>query len=136
MENQELTLDIFLGATLMRLARGSHYDHSGERFGLSKSTMNKYHPKVLQALWVYLHHTLVMPSSAEALNRISEEFQEYCQLPNCIGVIDGTHIPIEAPERFFRSSFLFCLHFNIFKILCVLSKVFQKIIGIENSFCL
>lgn len=96
---QRADIRFLLGATLMRLSRGTHYDVSGERFGLSKSTINKYHPRVMDAIWRCLHTTLTMPTTEEELKKTAQEFQDYCQLPNCIGVIDGTHIPIEAPER-------------------------------------
>lgn len=132
--NRRTDIRFLVGASIIRLARGSHYDTSGERFGFSKSTMNKWHPVVLKAIWTYLHHSLVMPSSEEALEELATSFQEYCGLPNCIGAIDGTHIPIDAPRRFhdFCSAFLYFSHF-FFSFLLLFGSDSQKITEIGSS---
>ncbi|XP_049944122.1 putative nuclease HARBI1 [Schistocerca serialis cubense] len=55
-----------------------------------------------------------MPSSTESdVRRIEEEFWIKCNIPNCVGAIDGKHVRIRAPEKseslFFNYKFFFSI---------------------------
>lgn len=69
-----------------------------DRFDVGRATAVRAVRKVRRALFRIAPHFISWPSNEQA-NIIINKFQESSGFPNTIGVIDGTHIRIEAPKE-------------------------------------
>nr|CAI5852533.1 unnamed protein product [Callosobruchus analis] len=84
---------------LFYLASVCEYRVVGHTFGIHKSTVhNIVHEFVNAVNKVLLHRFIKMPTEAEAIE-VASYFQQTTVLPNIIGAIDGTHIPIKPPRQ-------------------------------------
>lgn len=84
---------------LYKLASCCEYRVVGNVFGVHKSTVKKFIYKVVKAInKILMRRHIKMPDSGEA-ERISTSFETISGIPQIIGCIDGSHIPIIAPEE-------------------------------------
>ncbi|KYM98832.1 Putative nuclease HARBI1, partial [Cyphomyrmex costatus] len=91
-----------IAITLYKLASCSEYRVVGNIFGVHKSTVKKCFYKVIKAInnimaLIYIK----MPNQAES-EYIATQFENVSHIPQIIGCIDGTHIPITASEEGYR----------------------------------
>ncbi len=90
-----------IGATLWFLATGECFRSIGDRFGMGESTFSYALRDVVNILITkFLSEKIVFPSTELEINEITNGFRRIGRIPNVIGAIDGSHIPIKAPHLF------------------------------------
>ena len=104
---------------LKRIGKGMDYREIGDKFGIGASTACK---KVNEAMHFLVHSKLHIISKLQRgidFQTIINGFQRKWNFPQCLGAIDGTHIPIKVPiihhaDYFNRKSF----HSVILQVVC------------------
>ncbi|XP_074859579.1 quinone oxidoreductase isoform X2 [Carettochelys insculpta] len=90
-----LSVEKWVGIAVWKLATPDSYRSVGQQFGIGKATVGAVLMEVVRAINAMLLHRLVRlgdPDAAIAGFAI-------LGFPNCFGALDGTHIPIRAPEH-------------------------------------
>ncbi|XP_035986731.1 putative nuclease HARBI1 [Fundulus heteroclitus] len=88
-----------VGAVLWFLGTTSDYRTIAHLFGISRASLCIFVKDVCEAICYHLTPQFVkLPTDIEATN-IMESFKEKWGYPICIGAIDGSHIPIVAPNE-------------------------------------
>ena len=54
-----------------------------------------------------------MPSTSDEWKRISDNFEDIWNFPNCLGAIDGKHIVLQAPINSASNFYNYKSHFSI-----------------------
>jgi hypothetical protein len=87
--------------TLWFLATGADYRTVGHLFGVSKSTVCVVTKQVCSAIVKRLLPEYVKLPTGEALTdrEVVEGFKIEHGFPQCVGAVDGTHIPIISPQE-------------------------------------
>nr|XP_047129485.1 uncharacterized protein LOC101237154 [Hydra vulgaris] len=68
-------------------------------FGIGKSTANLIVHEFINAVNdILLPKYVKFPLSVEYLNKHSRDFKDILDFPQCVGAVDGCHIPISAPK--------------------------------------
>ena len=83
--------------TLWFLATNSDYRTIGHLFGVSKPTVSVVSKEVCAAIVKILLPKYIRIPTGDSLKAVIEGFQEKLGFPQCVGVVDGTHIPIVSP---------------------------------------
>lgn len=86
---------------IFTLASSSKYRVVGALFEVHKSTVRKCIIRFCEALTNQSSNFIHMPQESEAVE-ISRNFEAVCHIPNILGCIDGSHIPITAPSNGYR----------------------------------
>lgn len=99
-KREPVSVEKQVGLCLFRLASSCEYRVVGKIFGLHTSTVQKHFYRVVNAInKKLLRKVIYMPQEAEA-DKISKSFEKMTGgIPQIIGCIDGTHIPILPPEE-------------------------------------
>jgi hypothetical protein len=80
------------------LATGADYRSIQELFGVGQSTACNIFLETVTAICFSMKSRFIrIPNEVECMN-IAKGFEERWGFPQCIGAIDGTHIPIIAPH--------------------------------------
>ncbi|XP_036336157.1 protein ALP1-like [Rhagoletis pomonella] len=93
-----LAIEKQVAICLYKLASCGEYRVIGDVFGVHKSTVHKYFHLVVNALIQLKTEFIKFPQVGDAL-LIASEFEKKSHIPNIIGAIDGTHIPILPPSQ-------------------------------------
>ena len=81
------------------LASCEEYRVLGSLFGSGTSTCNDIVKEFVQAVnTVLLKEYISFPQTTEDLKRSCSEFESILGFPQCVGAIDGSHIPVNAPS--------------------------------------
>lgn len=88
-----------VGMTLYKLASCAEYRAVGDVFGVHKSTVHKHFYRAINAINSTLMKKFIEMPNAQACEGISNRFLALCGIPQIIGCIDGSHIPILAPSE-------------------------------------
>lgn len=88
-----------VGICLYKLASCCEYRVVGRVFGVHKSTVKKFFYKVIKAINKKLLWKIIQMPDNEEAKIISKNFEKKSGLPQIIGCIDGSHIPILAPSE-------------------------------------
>nr|XP_029720858.1 protein ALP1-like [Aedes albopictus] len=95
-----ITARVRLALTLRFIATGDSYRSLEFLSRVSRKTISKFVPEVLNAIYDSLHSThLKMPRSENEWLKIAEEFERVWNFPNTVGAMDGKHFRIKAPEN-------------------------------------
>lgn len=86
---------------ILTLATSSKYQVVGALFEVHKTTVRKCIVRFCESLTNQSSNFIYMPQDIEALE-ISTKFEAACHIPNILGCIDGSHIPITAPSNGYR----------------------------------
>ena len=87
-----------LGMTLIYIACGCSMRVVGMITGCARQTVQKHVRKVLKVLSSHVFHRQVkIPTGADA-DAVTADFLNRCGIPEIIGAIDGTHIPMLRPD--------------------------------------
>lgn len=90
---------------LWKLATGSEYRTISHLFGVGLSTVfNCVQHFCDTAIKVLLQKHIITPD-CDKLKEMSTYCQRRWRMPQCVGAIDGSHIPIIAPEEYPRDYF-------------------------------
>ena len=112
-------VQVITAMVLKRLGKGLDYREIGDKFGIGASTANE---KVNDAMLFLIKNKLYTISRLQEgrnLAAIIDGFLERWDLPQCLGAIDGTHIPIKAPEHCHTDYFnRKCFHSIIVQAVC------------------
>lgn len=95
-------LEKVLALGICRLARGNSYVSVGPVVNVGKSTVIEAVQGVVAALLELKDDYIRFPETVAETTASVGTFQDLSQLPNIVGVIDGTHILINAPHEFSR----------------------------------
>jgi hypothetical protein len=85
-------------SVLWLLATPDSYRSVGERFDMGKASLAASFVRVVNALNAKAQQIIKWPSHAE-VRRIERMFYRMANVPNVIGCIDGTYVPIKAPKE-------------------------------------
>lgn len=83
--------------TLRYYATGSIQIVIGDLMGVHQTTAGKIVHRVTAAIASLSKNYIKMPSTADEIRKTKLGFFNLSGLPNCIGAIDCTHIPINSP---------------------------------------
>ena len=82
----------------LRLATGECYRSCGLMVGLAKPTVVKSCHKFVQEICRHQDEFIKFPSTAAEIAKKIKGFDNKSNLPNVVGAIDGSHVPIKAPK--------------------------------------
>lgn len=68
-------------------------------FVIGRSTVHNVIKETCEVIWNVLMPIHLPPPTKERFETITEEFFKRWNIPNCIGAVDGKHIPIQAPAH-------------------------------------
>ena len=85
--------------TLWHLATNGDYRSIGHMFGVAKGTVCVIVNDVCKAIVKVLLKQYVRFPSEEQIQDVVKGFETKFGFPQCIGAVDGTHIPILAPNK-------------------------------------
>ena len=87
--------------TLRYLATGSIQLNYADMHSVSQPTVSRVISRVTDALSSanFSSRYIKFPTSQIELNQVKQQFNGLCSFPNVVGVIDGTHIQIQAPSH-------------------------------------
>lgn len=85
--------------TLRFLATGDSYPSLDYAFCIAPSTIFEIVFETCNVLWKVLSLIYLKAPAEEQWLKIAIDFQNLCQLPNCLGSIDGEHVRIQTPSH-------------------------------------
>jgi len=80
-------------------ACGSFYEVIADGLAVTKSTVGHVMHSVASALAGLIHQFVRFPDNEEEITQTKRKFFSIARMPNTIGVIDCTHIHIQAPRE-------------------------------------
>ena len=87
-----------LAVTLRFLATGAEYSELEFNFRCSKCAICDFIPKVCKALIVaFKKEYLKCPTTPEAWKEVAQTFARRWNYHNCVGALDGKHVPMKKP---------------------------------------
>ena len=89
-----------VGLTLYRLAKGESYRTISNLLGVGRSTACNGFWDVCHAIYNFLKPIYLKRPKGDEVKRMTKLFELKFGFPMCGGAIDGTHIPIIAPEEY------------------------------------
>eukprot|EP00112_Aurelia_sp_Birch-Aquarium-sp1_P019825 Seg4989.2 transcript_id=Seg4989.2/GoldUCD/mRNA.D3Y31 product="Protein ALP1-like" protein_id=Seg4989.2/GoldUCD/D3Y31 len=95
-----ITAEEYLSVTLRFLATGESFSSLGYQFRISRSTLSQIIPFVCKVIYNALKpEFLKCPNTEAEWLRVSKDFAEKWQFPNCVGAGDGKHIRLLCPKN-------------------------------------
>lgn len=95
-----LPVGLKLAVTLRYLATGDDYTSLHYDFRVSVPSISRFVPKVLKAIiQVYKDEYLPSPRTPEAWKEVADGFSRRWNYHNCLGALDGKHVPIRRPPH-------------------------------------
>ena len=88
-----------IAITLWRLGTNIEYRSLSHLFGVGLSTVCVCVNDVCRAIVAHLTARYISIPSEERLRSIVDGFMAKCGIPQCVGAIDSTHVPIIAPTE-------------------------------------
>ena len=87
-----------LAITLRFLAIGETYKSLMYQYRVSEVSISRFVPEVCQVIIEsFMEEYMSLPDSKEKWLSVAKEFEEKWQFPNCVGAIDGKHVPLINP---------------------------------------
>lgn len=97
-DSPSLDVDEHLFTTLYYLAHGPAYAELCGELGLGAGTIRDYVCRTVEAICWMQDDWIHFPETAEEMDATEQEFFAIHKLPGCIGIVDGTDIPIHKPK--------------------------------------
>ena len=95
-----LSVETQLAATLYYLADEGRFRKVANAFGIGKSSVSIKIRGVCMVITKYLRPKYIkLPSTIVEVEMLTAGFYRAHNFPQCIGTIDGTHIPIKQPSE-------------------------------------
>ncbi len=89
-----------VAVALWRLATNSDYRTIGHLFGISKASVCLVVDEFCMTAQDHLLPKYIKMPVGNELHRVIEQFKTKWGFPQCVGAIDGSHIPVKAPVEF------------------------------------
>ena len=87
-----------LAITLRFLATGETYKSLMYQYRVSEVSISRFVPEVCQVIIEsFMEEYMSLPDSKEKWLSVAKKFEEKWQFPNCVGSIDGKHVPLINP---------------------------------------
>ena len=96
---QAISVEQRVGITLWFLATPAEYRTIGHLFGVARCTVCVIVKEVCEAIVCVLQPQYIQFPTGEMLTRTVQGFEQIWKVPQCVGAIDGSHIPILAPAN-------------------------------------
>ncbi|XP_003389956.1 PREDICTED: protein ANTAGONIST OF LIKE HETEROCHROMATIN PROTEIN 1-like [Amphimedon queenslandica] len=97
---QPIPVEKRVAISLWFMATGTDYRTIGHLFGVSKASVCLAIRQVCRAILTTLLERYIKWPSGENLKNIISGFKHKFGFPQCVGAVDGTHIPIISPEDY------------------------------------
>eukprot|EP00112_Aurelia_sp_Birch-Aquarium-sp1_P002200 Seg1236.9 transcript_id=Seg1236.9/GoldUCD/mRNA.D3Y31 product="Protein ALP1-like" protein_id=Seg1236.9/GoldUCD/D3Y31 len=81
------------------LSDGGRMQKTANAFGLASCTVSRIVKRVTRAITSKMKDFLKMPETEEEVKESAANFFKEWGFPQCIGAVDGTHIPIKRPNE-------------------------------------
>ena len=96
-------LDMRVAIVLYKLASCAPYRVVASQFGVHKSTVKKFVYMFCKGMvsLPFIHNFIKVPTTEEAVG-IARRFEQKFNIPQVIGCIDGTHIPVLPPSDAYK----------------------------------
>lgn len=91
--------------TLRYLAKGDFFSETGDLHGVSRSSVSRHVWQVVNSINERLEN-IKFPTSSADISNVKRGFYKVAGLPNCVGAVDGTLIPIIAPAGLEEPAFV------------------------------
>ena len=95
--HQEVSVEKRVAIALWFLATPAEYRTIAHLFGVARSTVCEIVHKTCQAIVTVLLRKYIKFLSVEQVNSAVDGFKTKWGVPQCVGAINGSHIPISAP---------------------------------------
>ena len=92
-----ITVEHRVAISLWCLATSCEYRTISHLFGIGRSTVCKVVHDTVNAIVKNLKYRYIYFPIEEAKKKIINGFETKWRFPQCVGAIDGSHIPIQAP---------------------------------------
>ena len=97
---QPLSVETQVGITLYYLSDEGRYRKVANAFGVSKPSISVTVRRVCVAITDFLGPRYIcLTTSEKDVNELIRNFYNFHGFPQCVGAIDGTHIPIKEPKE-------------------------------------
>uniref|UniRef100_A0A182JBQ5 DDE Tnp4 domain-containing protein n=1 Tax=Anopheles atroparvus TaxID=41427 RepID=A0A182JBQ5_ANOAO len=94
-----LTLEMKVAIALYVLGSGADYRMVGKRFEVHFTTVRKCVQTFCEALVkASLESEIRMPTTADGLETVSKDFEDFVGIPQCMGIIDCLHVAVNLPS--------------------------------------
>ena len=94
-----VSVEAQVALTLYYLSDGGRMQKTANAFGIASCTVSCIVKMVTEAISSHMKHFVKVPDSEIAVKELVAKFYEKHGFPQCIGAVDGTHIPIKRPEE-------------------------------------
>ncbi|XP_033739041.1 putative nuclease HARBI1 [Pecten maximus] len=84
--------------TLRYYSKGGFLSEIGDLHGISRSTASRCITAVTNEIYAKYHVSIKFPSSIAEIRDVKEGCYRIARMPNVVGAIDGTLIPIQSPS--------------------------------------
>ena len=96
---QAIPIQKRVAIALWRLSTGNSYRSTAAVFGVGKSTAVQITNKFCKSIVKVADNFIKFPKTERETAIAIEKFAEVCKIPQVIGAIDATHVPIVAPPK-------------------------------------
>lgn len=96
---EPLSPGLKLSLTLRYLASGDSMISLHYLYYVGRSTIPKIIADTTEAIWNVLMPLVLPVPSADTWTRISKEFEDKWDFPNCVGAIDGKHVTVQCFKK-------------------------------------
>ena len=96
-----IAVETQMAVTIYYLSDDGRYRKVANAFGISRSSVSIIVRRVCTAISeclgpIYVH----LPTSEREVQELVNQFHVYYGFPQCMGAVDGTHIPIKEPTEY------------------------------------
>ena len=96
---QPISVEERVAVTLWYLSTGSGFSMVAWLFGISKSSVCRIVRETCDAIIQVLQKQLIKLPKGDMLDQMIEGFEFKWGFPNCVGAVDGMHIPVTPPSN-------------------------------------
>ncbi|XP_046337635.1 uncharacterized protein LOC124119236 [Haliotis rufescens] len=96
---EPLEVGLKLAAILRFLVTGNSYPSPQYSFRVEASTICKFLPEVCKAIIEVFKEVLSCPKTQEEWKEVAEMFSSRWNYHNCLGALDGKHVPMKKPSK-------------------------------------